>query len=109
MILRSDVNKSQDLSQWRFETSTGYRIRFIFHDFSLYWSSGYYSALEIGDGISPGISSKLAHFRGLDEPSDVTSISDRAWMTIYDPGLDDFSRLHRLSLKSGLSFFKSIF
>ena len=104
VIVRSDINKNEHSSQsrWTFQTSTGCRIRFKFHEFGFYWSSRYYSALEIGDGISPGISSRLVHFRGLQLPSGVTSVSHGAWMIVYDPGSNDFTRLHRQLPKYGL-------
>ena len=75
---------------WTFNTSLGHRINFTFTNFGLYWSTNYYSFLEIGDGLDPGESSRLAHFRGLDLPSNVTSVSNAAWMKVNDPRLGSF-------------------
>ena len=73
------------LPDWTFNTEEGFRIYFEFEQFSFYWSSNYYSALEIGDGATRGAETRLAHFRGLDKPSNVTSVSNAAWMKVYDP------------------------
>ena len=73
------------LPTWTFNTSIGYRIQFQFEKFSSYWSSNYFSALEIGDGLDVKASTRLAHFRGLDMPSNVTSVSNEAWMKVHDP------------------------
>ena len=56
-------------------------------EFDFYWGSNHYSALEIGDGLDPGNRSRLTHFRGLFLPDDVTSVSNSAWIIIYDAGL----------------------
>ena len=73
------------LPDWRFNTSTGFRIRFHFNEFHFYESIGYHSALEIGDGLIRGTGTRLAHFRGSEVPMDVTSVSNAAWMQVYDP------------------------
>ena len=71
--------------EWIFETTSGFRIQFEFEQFTFYWSTSYYSALEIGDGVTRGAETRLVHFRGLDKPSDVTSVSNAAWMRVYAP------------------------
>ena len=73
------------LPTWTFNTSLGYRLQFQFEKFSFYWSSNYFSALEIGDGLDVKVSTRLAHFRGQDMQSNVTSVCNAAWMKIYDP------------------------
>ena len=73
----------------------------MFHDFGFYWSTSLVSYLEIGDGLTPGLSSRLAHFRGLNVPSDVLSVSHSAWMKVYNPGLGGVTRVHRIVPKDG--------
>ena len=86
---KSDVyeayRRDNFLPTWAFNTSSGYRIHFQFGKFSFYWSTSYYSALEIGDGLNVKASTRLVHFRGLDMPSNVTSVSNEAWMKVHDP------------------------
>ena len=62
-----------------------FRIRFHFDEFHFNESIGYHSALEIGDGLIRGTGTRLAHFRGSEVPMDVTSVSNAAWMQVYDP------------------------
>ena len=100
-ILKSDVQSNFDNTSWTFRTSAGSRIRFRFHDFGFYWSSEFISYLEIGDGLSPGLSSRLAHFRGLTVPSDVLSVSHSAWMKVYHPVLDRITPFPRIVPKAG--------
>ena len=90
-ISEADLNatntpKDDSKLHWIFNTTLGFRIMFKFHRFSLFWSSNYYSALEIGDGIEIRPGTRLAHFRGLDVPDDVVSVSNAAWITIYEMG-----------------------
>ena len=90
-ITKDDINTTYGVGDnspdWTFNSSKGFRINFEFQRFSFYWSSSYYSALEIGDGLTRGTETRLAHFRGLDKPNDVTSISNAAWMRVYAPYL----------------------
>ena len=95
------TNTSYDDSKlhWTFNTALGFRIMFKFQTFSLYWSSNYYSALEIGDGVEIRPETRLAHFRGLDVPDDVVSVSNAAWITIYEFSSAGYTS-SRLPLKS---------
>ena len=91
VITKSDLNTSfrhsSSLLVWTFKATNESRIKFTFSEFKFYWSSNYYSSLEIGDGLFPGDSSRLAVFRGLDLPSNVTSVSSSAWLSVQDPGI----------------------
>ena len=88
-ITKADINASfrhsSSLFVWIFNTTTESRIQFTFSKFGFYWSSNYHSSLEIGDGLVPGDSSRLAVFRGLDLPSGVMSVSSSAWLSIQEP------------------------
>ena len=46
-----------------------------------------------------GLKQGLAHFRGLDVPDDVVSVSNAAWITIYELGSAGYTstRLHLTS------------
>ena len=66
-ISKSDLNASSydnKCNFWTFNAIVGQRVMFKFHEFGLYWSSNFVSALEIGDGLEPGEPSRLAHFKG---------------------------------------------
>ena len=103
-ISEADLNATNTYNDdsklhWTFNTTPGFRIMFKFQRFSLYWSSNYYSALEIGDGVETRPETRLAHFRGLDVPDDVVSVSNAAWITIYELGSAGYTstRLHLTS------------
>ena len=100
MITKADLNTSgKDTASlfivWTFNTTTESRIQFTISEFSFYWSSNYHSSLEIGDGLVPGDSSRLAVFRGLDLPSNVTSVSSSAWLSVQNPVYEGRSSLVR--------------
>ena len=99
MITKADLNTSgkdtASLLVWTFNTTTESRIQFTISEFRLYWSSNYHSSLEIGDGLVPGDSSRLAVFRGLDLPSNVTSVSSSAWLSVQNPVYEGRSSLVR--------------
>ena len=63
---------------WTFSTAENLRIRFNFHSFG--FSTFYNNFLEVGDGRNLENSSILAHFTGYDVPSNVTSVSNSAWL-----------------------------
>ena len=68
---------------WTFSTLEGSRIRFTFTSFG--FSTFYSNFLEIGDGLVRGNATRLAHFTGYDTPSNVTSVSSKAWLSVYLP------------------------
>ena len=70
---------------WTFKTISNFRVKFEFEKIRVYDGSNSYSALEIGDGISPGSSTRLAHFRGLALRRDVSSIPSSAWLKVIAP------------------------
>ena len=70
---------------WTFNTSEGYRIRFNFTEFSFYWNTNDYNLLDIGDGLNQNAETRLATFGGRDLPSNVTSVSNAAWLKVNDP------------------------
>ena len=100
-ISEADVNSTNASNQWTFEASLGFRIVFTFHTFGLYWSSNYYTALEIGDGNEISPATRLAHFRGLHKPDNVTSIANAAWMIVYETVSSENTspRLHHMGSK----------
>ena len=74
------------LPVWTFNTSEHYRIRFSFQTFSFYWNNYDYNLLDIGDGLQEDDdSTRLATFGGRDLPSDVTSVSNAAWLKVNKP------------------------
>ena len=62
---------------WTFNTSAGFRIMAIFRDFNFEESREF---LVIGDGSVHDEASELVRFSGTDLPSNVTSVSNAAWM-----------------------------
>ena len=70
------------LPVWKFNTPEGYRIRFRFEEFGFYWNNYDYNLLDIGDGFDTGSSRTLATFGGRYYPSDVTSVSNVAWLKV---------------------------
>ena len=70
------------LPVWTFNTSEGYRIRFSFEEFGFYWNNYAYNLLNIGDGFDTESSRTLATFGGRYLPSDVTSVSNGAWLKV---------------------------
>ena len=88
-IAKSDITKAlnENISHllWTFHSKNGSNVRFNFHEFGFYWSNSLIIALEIGDGLIYGSSSRLVHFRGLQVPNVVTSVSNTAWMKVHYP------------------------
>ena len=70
---------------WTFNTSEGYRIRFNFTEFRFYWNTHDYNLLDIGDGLNQDDDTRLATFGGRDLPSNVTSVSNAAWLKVNEP------------------------
>ena len=70
---------------WTFSASEGYRIRFNFEEFSFYWNNFDYNLLDIGDGLNQDAATRLATFGGRDIPSNVTSVSNAAWVKVNEP------------------------
>ena len=69
---------------WTFSISNDRRIKFHFTQFSTYYgSSSYHEYVEIGDGMETGLETRLAHFAGRTLPSNVTSVSNSAWLKVY--------------------------
>ena len=66
--------------QWTFEAPENLRVRLTFENFSFPDPHGY---LEIGDGIIIGENTRLAHFTGTSLPSNVTSVTNAAWITVH--------------------------
>ena len=101
-ITKADINASfrhsSSLLVWTFKATTESRIIFTFSKFGFYWSSNYHSSLEIGDGLVPGDSSRLAVFRGLDLPSNVTSVSSSAWLSVQNSVYEQGGEKRRSSL-----------
>ena len=96
VVSKMDVKQSNSSNNtgkllWTFSTNSDRRIHFMFTKFGFYWSSNFYCALEIGDGLNPGKPSRLAHFRGLVLPNGVTSVSNAAWVTVYDHALLEYT------------------
>ena len=73
------------LPVWRFNTIEDHRIRFSFQDFSFYWNDYDYNLLDIGDGWSTDAKTRLATFGGRTLPTDVTSVSNAAWLKVNEP------------------------
>ena len=88
-ILREDLvtayQANNYLPVWTFNTSKDHRIRFNFHDFSFYWNNYDYNLLDIGDGLESDNPTRLATFGGRDLPSNVTSVSNAAWLKVNEP------------------------
>ena len=70
---------------WTCTTSEGYRIRFTFTEFSFYWNNYDYNLLDIGDGLNQDDDTRLATFGGRAIPSNVTSVSNVAWLKVTGP------------------------
>ena len=68
--------------EFLFEAPIGLRVRFEFQQFSFDGPEEY---LEIGEGLVSGEETRSAHFSGTDVPSDVTSVSNSAWIRIETP------------------------
>ena len=66
---------------WTFKTAGKFKIGFKFHVFDIRSSADY---LEIGDGLEIKQSTVLVHFSGRTLPSNVTSISNCAWMKVMN-------------------------
>ena len=65
---------------WTFITTEELNVRIAFQDFFLY---EFYEYLEIGDGLIVREDTRLAHFTGIDLPSNVTSITSAAWIAVH--------------------------
>ena len=63
---------------WTFSTASDLHVRFSFQRFNFHLEE----FLEIGDGRIPHDDTRLVLFRGKDLPSDVTSVSNAAWMRV---------------------------
>ena len=70
------------LPVWTFNTSLDRRIRFHFNEFGFYWNDYDYNLLDIGDGSTTDSPTRLATFGGRALPSNVTSVSNSAWLKI---------------------------
>ena len=66
---------------WTFTTNYKQRIQICFQEFDL--TDPEY--LEIGDGLQQGEETRLAHFTGDSLPSNVTSVTNSAWIYIEAP------------------------
>ena len=89
-ILKEDLISAYQannyLPVWTFNTSRDNRIRLTFHEFGFYWNNYNYDLLDIGDGlIYSETSTRLATFGGRDLPSNVTSVSNAAWVKVNEP------------------------
>ena len=65
---------------WSFNSTQDFRIHFRFVAYLCNPNECY---LIIGDGVDSGNSTRLAEFSDATIPSNVTSISDSAWLKIY--------------------------
>ena len=75
-----DAFITQDFTPtWAFHTLRNHRIRFKFHH--MYFDDRSVH-LEIGDGVRPGISTRLVVFYDITLPDDVISISNAAWLRV---------------------------
>ena len=88
-ILKEDLitayQANNYLPVWTFNTSTDHRIRLTFHKFGFYWNDYNYDLLDIGDGLDIQSFTRLATFGGRDLPSNVTSVSNAAWVKVNEP------------------------
>ena len=75
--LSSAFNGGNNSPTWTFEANSDQRINF---NFSTYYFS--FNIYEIGDGLVRGESTRLARFKGIDQPSNVTSVSSCAWLSV---------------------------
>ena len=66
--------------QWTFKAPENLRVRLAFENFSFPAPHGY---LEIGDGVIMRETTRLVHFTGTDFPSNVTSVTNAAWLTVH--------------------------
>ena len=76
---------------WTFNTSEGYRIRITFTELSFYWNNYDYNLLDIGDGLNQDDDTRLATFGGRAIPSNVTSVSNAAWLKVNEPYATHYS------------------
>ena len=65
-----------------FTAPNGFRIRGLFEKFGFDKPGEY---LEFGDGLTNTEEKRLARFYGTDVPSDVTSVSNSAWIKVSTP------------------------
>ena len=87
IILSSNNLSSGDKNHvWTFRANTNQRINF---HFPKYFFS--FNVYEIGDGMNKSSPTRLARFKGIDYPSNVTSVSNCAWFSV------DVLYLHRFS------------
>ena len=66
--------------QWTFKAPENFRVILVFESFSFPAPHGY---LEIGDGVIIGETTRLVHFTGTDLPSNVTSVTNAAWVAVH--------------------------
>ena len=84
IVSTRDVNTTNQpgiyVPVWTFEANIDQKVKFHFsrYTFAL-------SRIEIGDGVVRGIETRLASFKEFSTPSDVTSISNLAWLSINTP------------------------
>ena len=76
---------------WTFNTTEHLRVQVSFQEFECRDSKCY---IEIGDGSSIGTESRLARFGGRILPSNVTSISNAAWIKLHTSCGKDVLNLH---------------
>ena len=65
---------------WSFNTSETLRVRVTFENFIFTDPQDY---IEIGDGLIIEDGTRLTHFSGTDFPSNVTTVTNAAWITIH--------------------------
>ena len=96
-INKSDVydayRNGSHVPEWTFSAPENFRVSFVFAKFRFYGGSSYHSAMDIGDGLSREIETRLVHFSGLTLPSDVKSVSNSAWLKVYAPYTIPFQNL----------------
>ena len=66
-------------STWNFNATEGFRIGIIFEILCFTDAN---DTVQIGDGLVFGEETRLAHFGGTTLPSEVTTISNSAWISI---------------------------
>ena len=69
---------------WTFSAERNQRIKFTFRDLHFYYSADY---LEIGDGTNSGDTTKLVRYQNNYSPSNVTSVSNSAWLRVSLPSI----------------------
>ena len=69
---------------WTFMSQPNFRIHFRFQDYNGSLFSCRFCCVSIGDGLELIKSTTLAYFCRMATPSNVTSITNAAWLRVFD-------------------------